>query len=503
MARSAERPGATAPPAARRLAVLLALCSALVAAGCSGSSGRRSSALTVPPAPSSTAPSTTSSSDPATTAPAATAAPPVPSTNGDWPAFGRSPARTGVAPAGPRPQGIARRWQSPVLDGLVYAQPLVASDLVVAATEGDTVYALHAADGTIAWQRNLGQPVAGSQLPCGNIDPSGITGTPVVDPATRTVYVVAFVQPLRHDLVALDLLTGAPRWRRPVDPPGLSATVEQERSALTIADGRVYVAFGGLYGDCGPYKGAVVSSALDGSGGLATWTVRAAREGGVWAPAGPVVDGAGNLFVATGNTEPPDTFNDGNAVIRLTPGLQAADAFAPANFARLSTNDLDLGSESPALLDGGLAFVAGKDGQGYLLDAAHLGQVGGQVSTAPVCRSGAFGGTAWASPTLVVGCAEGPVGVLVQGRSFRPAWTGGGGEGGAPAVAAGTAWVAQRRGHLVGLAVATGAVQVDLDLGTPLTGFPSPSVTPTLVLVPGSNRVLAYGPPSGGDQAQL
>lgn len=491
--------------AAHRTAVLLALCSALVAAGCSGSSRHRSSAGTTAPASSTPAPSdpSTATAAPTTTTAAAplSTPPSTPtSTEDDWPAFGRSAARTGLAPAGPRPQGIARRWQSPVLDGLVYAQPLVVADLVIAATEGDTVYGLHASDGTVAWQQNLGQPVAGRQLPCGNIDPSGITGTPVVDPATNTVYVVAFVQPLRHDLVALDLTTGAPKWRRPVDPPGLSATVEQQRSALTIANGRVYVAFGGLYGDCGPFKGAVVSSALDGSGGLATWTVRAARQGGIWAPTGPVVDGAGNLFVATGNTEPPDAFNDGNAVIRLTPGLQAVDAFAPRNFADLSRADLDLGSESPALIDGGLAFVAGKDGQGYLLDAAHLGQVGGQVFAAPVCRSGAFGGTAWASPVLVVGCADGPVALQVQGRSFRAAWTGGGGEGGVPAVADGTAWVAQRRGHLVGLAVASGAVQVDVDLGTPLAGFPSPSVTPTLVLVPGSNRVLAYGPLSGGAQ---
>ncbi len=490
MDRTSHGTKAAMPGHPRRSALLLALCSALVVAGCSAP--RR------PTGPSSAPLTGPSTAGPASAIPGPPASPASPSTGGDWPAFGAGAARTGVAATGPSPQSIARKWQSPALDGLVYAQPLVAAGLVIAATEGDTVYALHPSDGSIAWQRNLGRPVAGGQLPCGNVDPSGITGTPVVDVASHTVYVVAFVQPMEHDLVALDLMTGAPKWRRPVDPQGLSATVEQQRSALTIANGRVYVAFGGLFGDCGPFKGAVVSSTLDGTGALASWVVPASREGGIWAPAGPVVDGAGSLLVTTGNTEPADTFNGGNAVVRLTPGLQAVDTFAPGNFAQLSRDDLDLGSLSPAVLDGGLVFVAGKDGRGFLLDAAHFGQVGGQVFAAPVCPSGAFGGTAWSPPALVVGCADGPVGVQVQGRSFRVAWTGGGGEGGAPAVAGGTTWVAQRRGHLVALAVGTGVVQADVDLGTALAGFPSPTVTTDLVLVPGSNRVLAYGQSAGG-----
>jgi len=89
---------------------------------------------------------------------------------------------------------VERKWSVPV-DGLLYAAPLLAAGRVFAATESDTVYAFDAATGGLAWQRHLADPMRGSQLPCGNIDPTGITGTPVIDPAGSTLYVVAFAQP--------------------------------------------------------------------------------------------------------------------------------------------------------------------------------------------------------------------------------------------------------------------------------------------------------------------
>src|SRR6202011_677427 len=110
----------------------------------------------------------------------------------------------GQSPATP----VARAWTSSPLDGAVYAEPLVVGDRVIAATESDSVYALSATTGTVLWSAKLGSPVPGSALPCGNIDPSGITGTPVIDTTTGLVWAVAFVQPGHHDLVALDLSTG-------------------------------------------------------------------------------------------------------------------------------------------------------------------------------------------------------------------------------------------------------------------------------------------------------
>ena len=131
-------------------------------------------------------------------------------------------------------------------------------------------------------------------------------------------------------LFALDLANGSIRWQRVIDPPSLSPLVHQQRSALTIANGRVYVPYGGLLGDCGNYRGWVVASALDGTGGLLSYEVKAAREAGIWAPGGGVVGPTGDLFVAVGNAEGAG-FNYGNSVIRLRPDLSEADYWAPAN----------------------------------------------------------------------------------------------------------------------------------------------------------------------------
>ncbi|MGH3526961.1 MAG: PQQ-binding-like beta-propeller repeat protein, partial [Pseudonocardiaceae bacterium] len=105
------------------------------------------------------------------------AAPPAAIGAADWPTYHHDNARTGVADQ-LAPLGTLRTaWQTK-LDGAVYGQPLVIGDRVIAATEHNTVYALAAADGHVLWSASLGQPVPGSDLPCGNIDPLGITGTP-------------------------------------------------------------------------------------------------------------------------------------------------------------------------------------------------------------------------------------------------------------------------------------------------------------------------------------
>src|SRR5947199_2261615 len=148
------------------------------------------------------------------------------------------------------------------------------------------------------------------QLPCGNIDPSGITSTPAIDPATATIYAVAYLQPGRHVLFALDLATGATRWQKPIDPPALSPLVHQQRSALTLANGRVYVPFGGLWGDCGDYRGWVVSVPASGpSGAQANFMVPTHREGAIWAPSGAATDSHGHLFVSTGNGDSTSHFD--------------------------------------------------------------------------------------------------------------------------------------------------------------------------------------------------
>jgi outer membrane protein assembly factor BamB len=167
-----------------------------------------------------------------------------------WLTYHGDPGRSGYAeaPAAVHSLAVGRRTR---LDGPVYAQPLVAphggGDVTIVATEANSVYALR--DGTVVWRAQLGPPVPLAALPCGNVDPLGITGTPVVDPASSTVYVVAELDgPVRHELVAIDTATGAVRWRRGIDPPGAQPRFEQERAALALSGGRVWVALGGLYG---------------------------------------------------------------------------------------------------------------------------------------------------------------------------------------------------------------------------------------------------------------
>jgi outer membrane protein assembly factor BamB len=362
---------------------------------------------------------------------------------------------------------------------------------VYAATEGNSVYALDAANGTVAWRAALGPPVAGSDLPCGNVDPSGITGTPVVDIASQTLFAVAFLRAdHHHELFALDLSDGHVKFHRPVDPPGLDPRVEQQRGALTISAGRVYVAFGGLFGDCGPYKGAVVASALDGRGDLLSFELPTAREGGIWAPPGPSVDGSGALYVSTGNSESTSAFDYGNAVIRLTPDLALADYFADRDWVQLNRGDVDIGSLGPALLSGGRVFVAGKAGTGYLLAADRLGHVGGERYSARVCR-GAYGGAAWSDPYVYVPCSDGLVALRAEGERFAVAWRAVGTSVGSPILAGGAVWAVDIGGTMHALDATTGTERFRAELGD-VTRFATPAARGNQVVVAAGSSAIAF-----------
>jgi outer membrane protein assembly factor BamB len=221
----------------------------------------------------------------------------------NWATYQGDLARSGVARGGPSLRRAQPGWTSAALDGPVYSQPLVVGGRVLVATEGDSVYALDPRSGALLWRTRLGEPVSGGTLPCGNVHPVGITSTPVADPIAGLLYTVAFLDPdhPHHELVALDVASGAVRFRRPADPPGADPRIHNQRGALALANGRVYVAFGGRFGDCGRYHGWVVGLPADGDGPVAAFRVPTAREAGIWAPPGPVVDRRGELLVATGN----------------------------------------------------------------------------------------------------------------------------------------------------------------------------------------------------------
>jgi outer membrane protein assembly factor BamB len=281
--------------------------------------------------------------------------------------------------------------------GNVYAQPLYVDDgpggrpTIIAATESNRVYALDAIDGTVIWQQqNLGAPVSLNNLPCGNIDPMGITGTPVIDLASRAIFLDAMTTPdggstKKHLIYSLNLDTGAinPGW--PVDVnaavPGFTSSVQGERGALALVGNIVYVPYGGHAGDCGTYRGWLVGVPINNPTGVMAWSTDAIG-GGAWGTGGVASDGT-NPFMATGNTfNTGGTWSGGEAIIRFQPGPIFADYWAPTNWFTLDQGDTDIGGSGPLLVDipgstpSSLVVALGKDGNAYLLNRDDLGQVG-------------------------------------------------------------------------------------------------------------------------------
>ena len=414
-----------------------------------------------------------------------------PSADADWPTYHHDAARSGVSSDQQTLGSVKAAWTSASLDGAIYAEPLVVGGKVIVATEGNSVYALDAVSGQTVWTASFGAPVPGGALPCGNIDPSGITGTPVVNVAGGTIYAVAFLKAsMQHELFALDLQTGSVRWHRPIDPPGLSPLVEQERGALTLAGGRVYVPFGGLYGDCGQYKGAVVSVAADGTGNLASYIVPTNRMAGIWNPAGPVVDANGDLWVTTGNSQSQSTFDYGNSAIKLSPQLQVIDYFAPSDWKDLNAGDVDLGSLGPVLLPGGRALAVGKSGDAYLLDAGTLGGVGAAITSINI-GSSAFGAAATTGSAVFVPCSGALVGLTISNDRIGIAWRISGGFG-PPIVAAGMVWSLGEDGRLKALDPQSGAIKFSAKLGNPVSRFISLAAAGGRLFVPDGKKIQAF-----------
>jgi outer membrane protein assembly factor BamB len=378
----------------------------------------------------------------------------------------------------------------------VYAQPLIVGDRVVIATENDTVYALRAADGTIEWKTHLGEPVRASSLPCGNVDPVGITSTPVVDPGSNRVYTVGMVQPGRHVLFALALDTGRRVSSTRVDADGADPAVHNQRGALTLANGNVYVPYGGRLGDCGDYHGRVVMVPVDGTtlGTPRSYTLPTQRAGGFWAPPGAVVASDGTLYLASGNSFDNGTHDYGNSVVHLSADLKLLDAFAPRNWKALDATDGDVGSTSPVLLPDGRVFQVGKAGVGYLLDAENFSGPGDARHEGNVCDSSAFGGSARDGTVVYVPCTSGVVQVTVTADTFTVGWNAPLHIPGPTIVAGGAVWtVASGSGTLVALDPGSGKVRTSQEIGSVPSRFVSPAAGGGRVVVAADATVFAFG----------
>jgi outer membrane protein assembly factor BamB len=393
-------------------------------------------------------------------------------TDQDWPTYHRDNARTGVANISPVNR-ITAGWTAQ-LDGAVYGQPLVVAGEVLAATENNTVYALDPANGSVRWSTHLGTPMPRGDLPCGNIDPLGITSTMAYDAASGIVFAVAESTGAHHTLYGLDARTGRVALTRAAEPPHGQPIAHQQRSALTVLNGRVYVAYGGLAGDCGPYIGAVVSVPIVGHEPIASYAIPTTREGGIWSPGGGTVAN-GQLLYAVGNGESIQGGYDGSdSILALRPDLTLADRFAPDTWAEDNAADLDLGSMTPAVVSGH-AFVAGKRGVGYTVRLDHLGGLGGEVAQAPVCT--AYGGSAVSGDTVYLPCSDGTRAVRVSGDgSITVLWQAPVHAAGSPVLGGGAVWVVDYDGGVLYLLdPGSGAVRQQLALST-MPHFTSPTV---------------------------
>ena len=448
-----------------RRVLLLGMCTLLLV-GCA-----------IPPSQGSTPPALTT---PLTLPPATTSPTSSPSST-DWTTYHRNNARTGLVENAPDPHQLTRAWNVQ-LDGAVYAEPLVVGGRVIVATEGDSLYSLDRNTGKVQWHTNVGSPVPLSTLPCGDIDPLGITGTPVYDPATGLVFAVAEIQGPAHILIGVDVATGQVRVRRSADISAMEPQVHQQRAALALFQNMVYVAYGGLRGDCGNYHGTVVASRTDGSGPLLSYQVPTPREGGIWAASGPTVDDAGHIYVAVGNgAATQGDWDHSDSVLRLSPSLHLEDGFAPTQWQQDNASDADLGSMGPILLPGGLIFADGKNGMGYLLHADALGGVGGQALVKPICR--AFGGAAALGSQLFVPCTDGLRQLVVgPGANLSLGWRAPAQINGSPIVGGHTVYSLDPTGTLYALDAASGTVRAMLSVGA-TSRFATPTLSGNQVFV--------------------
>ncbi len=430
-----------------------------------------------PPSPAATVPG----SAPATSGSAASTG----AAAGDWPTYHGSMSRAGVSTTMPAAHGAPKLMQSLKLDGQVFASPIVVRGLTIVATEQDTVYAFDQSYRQV-WKRSLGSPSPAEERQCGDINPLGITGTPVYDAATNRVYVVAeHGGTVRHELYALNVASGTVAWSKSVDLPGVSARDMQQRGALAIANNRVWVSYGAQAGDCGNYKGRVVGVPLSGANDVIFYSPPTKRGGGIWNPNGPTVNAAGHLLVvsANGAAFPGDAYDHTNTVLELDANAKVVDSFAPTDWAANNQGDVGLGSQGVALIGTKWAVLGGKSGPVYVLRQGHLGGIGGQVDVKDICRS--FGGAAVNGNVVYLPCTDGVRAVQVDDAGkLHVLWHASDSITGSPVIGGGRIWVLDTsNGILHGLDPASGESLGQVDVGV-ANRFATPALYGADVIVP-------------------
>ncbi|GLV58751.1 hypothetical protein KDH_55810 [Dictyobacter sp. S3.2.2.5] len=302
------------------------------------------------------------------------------------------------------------------VDGQVYAQPLYLPNVNIAgtvhnvafvATEHDSLYAFDADQisstpiSTFLWHRSfINTPaittVPSSSVGCYDINPEyGITGTPVIDPSTNTLYVVANTLENgvnTYRLHAIDLTTGNDK---PGSPTLIQASVQGSagtvtfnpaihlnRPGLLLLNGVVYIGWGShCDNDLAHYHGWIMGYDASTYQQVTVYNVTLnGTAGAIWQSGQGIAADGSNIYVMTGN----GTFDAntggvdlGDSFIKLSTsgGLKQVDYFTPFNQSCLNSGDLDLGSGGPLLLPTSNEMVGvGKEGRVYVVSRANLGQ---------------------------------------------------------------------------------------------------------------------------------
>ena len=224
------------------------------------------------------------------------------------------------------------------------------------------------------------------------------------------------------------------------------------------------------------------------------------NQGAVWmGGAAPDIDADGNVWVASGNAATGSTPDASDSVLELSPTMQLIDSFTPTTWKADNDTDADLASTAPVLLPNGTVFQVGKSRTAYVLNAAHLGGIGGQeAETAEFCDENPDGGSAEVDGTIYVPCGDGL-------RSVTPApdtAPGGQLEDGVrrPQLAhlrRRDGLVRRRQHPLRARTRPTGKRSTAFPSTEPVTHFPSPAAADGLVVAPAADQLFAFDGPAG------
>ena len=263
------------------------------------------------------------------------------------------------------------------------------------------------ASATGPWKKNfnIGPAPQNTGVPCGQIHPLGIISTPVIDATARTIYVAGAVGTdtiTSHEVHAINIDDGTERPGWPVNVTGMKSgnvtfapPAQNQRSALSLVGGKLYVAYGGHAGDCGNYHGWVIGIDTTDPTKRGGWATLGQGEA-IWAAGGMASDGT-SIFAVTGNSTVgagDRATSDSEQVVRLA-GLAVftrsdQNLYFPTNWKQMDADDSDFGASNPIYLTvpgstpANYIGAVAKNGNFYLLNATNLGGMGGHVLTLAV-----------------------------------------------------------------------------------------------------------------------